>query len=45
MPRNYGERLRISGYEYTGGVLAGIFMSVPSANRLTNESAMGFRAW
>ena len=22
-----------------------IFMSVPSANRLTNESAMGFRAW
>ena len=45
MPWNYGERLRISGYEFTGGVLAGIFMSVPSSNRLTSESAIGFRAY
>jgi hypothetical protein len=44
VPWNYGERLRISGYEYTGGALAGIFMSVPSSNRLTSESAIGFRA-
>ena len=42
--RNYGERLRISGYEFTGGVLAGIFMSVPSSNRLTSEYGIGFRA-